>query len=233
MIKAVLFDLDGTLLPMDQDRFTAAYFRALCAFLAPRGYAPDRITASLKRGIAAMLGNDGHETNECAFWRAFTDCYGGDVCRKDFDDFYATAFEELKSVCGFDAAAKAVVAELKAQGYTLVLASNPVFPVCAHKSRMRWAGLDASDFALITAYENSHYCKPRSGYYAEIAHFLNCAPDECIMVGNDTGDDMPAERLGMKVFLLPKMLINNSGADISVYPQGDLADLPSFIKTIK
>ena len=26
MVKAVLFDLDGTLLPMDQDEFTKGYF---------------------------------------------------------------------------------------------------------------------------------------------------------------------------------------------------------------
>ena len=27
MIKTILFDLDGTLLPMDQDVFTKSYFR--------------------------------------------------------------------------------------------------------------------------------------------------------------------------------------------------------------
>ena len=35
MIKAILFDLDGTLLPMDQDTFIKAYFGLLAKKLAP------------------------------------------------------------------------------------------------------------------------------------------------------------------------------------------------------
>ena len=42
-IKAIFFDLDGTLLPMDQDVFIKAYFGALAKKLAPRGYAPDAL----------------------------------------------------------------------------------------------------------------------------------------------------------------------------------------------
>ena len=34
-IKAILFDLDGTLLPMDQDAFTRAYFKELAGVIAP------------------------------------------------------------------------------------------------------------------------------------------------------------------------------------------------------
>ena len=40
MIKTVLFDLDGTLLPMDQDNFVKAYFKNLAIKLAPHGYDP-------------------------------------------------------------------------------------------------------------------------------------------------------------------------------------------------
>ena len=36
-IKAVLFDLDGTLLPMDQDHFVKTYFQLLAQKLAPFG----------------------------------------------------------------------------------------------------------------------------------------------------------------------------------------------------
>lgn len=39
-MKAVLFDLDGTLLPMDQDQFTGAYFKGIAAHLVPCGYDP-------------------------------------------------------------------------------------------------------------------------------------------------------------------------------------------------
>ena len=39
-IKVVLFDLDGTLLPMDQDVFVKTYFKGIAAKLAPYGYEP-------------------------------------------------------------------------------------------------------------------------------------------------------------------------------------------------
>ena len=35
MIKAILFDLDGTLLLSDSDEFTKAYFAELTKYLAP------------------------------------------------------------------------------------------------------------------------------------------------------------------------------------------------------
>ena len=34
-IKAILFDLDGTLLPMDQNVFTKDYFGRLAAWMGP------------------------------------------------------------------------------------------------------------------------------------------------------------------------------------------------------
>jgi FMN phosphatase YigB (HAD superfamily) len=37
-LKAVLFDLDGTLLPMDMDKFIKTYFGGLAKRMAPFGY---------------------------------------------------------------------------------------------------------------------------------------------------------------------------------------------------
>ena len=39
-IQAVLFDLDGTLLPMDLEVFTKAYFGSLAAKMAPGVMSP-------------------------------------------------------------------------------------------------------------------------------------------------------------------------------------------------
>ena len=36
--QAILFDLDGTLLPMDLDQFTEGYFHLLAQTAAPYGY---------------------------------------------------------------------------------------------------------------------------------------------------------------------------------------------------
>ena len=47
MVQAVLFDLDGTLLPMVQEEFIKGYFGALCRRFAPKGYEPKRMIDTL------------------------------------------------------------------------------------------------------------------------------------------------------------------------------------------
>ncbi|MBO4954530.1 MAG: HAD family hydrolase, partial [Clostridia bacterium] len=76
MIKTVLFDLDGTLLPMDQDVFIGAYFKGLATFLAPHGYDPKALIDAVWAGTKAMIKNDGTKTNEKAFWQVFTSIFG-------------------------------------------------------------------------------------------------------------------------------------------------------------
>lgn len=53
------------------------------------------------------------------------------------------------------------------------------------------------------------------------------------MVGNDVGEDMIAQTLGMKVFLLTDCLINKEDTDISVYPHGSFDELLAYIDTLK
>ena len=52
------------------------------------------------------------------------------------------------------------------------------------------------------------------------------------MVGNDVSEDMVAEKLGMKVFLITDCLLNKNGEDISHYPQGNFEDLLKFIENL-
>lgn len=235
MIKTVLFDLDGTLLPMDADVFTKAYFSALSKKLAPRGYEPKSVVKSVLAGVEAMLRNDGSKTNEQAFWSVFADIFGqsslGD--RPIFDDFYRNEFNGVKDVCGFDPDAGRAVGELKSRGYRLVLASNPIFPVEAHINRLRWAGVDETSFEYITSYSNSHYCKPNPAYYTEIAQAIGCAPQDCIMIGNDISDDMSAQKAGMKVFLLPACLINTTDKHVQDFPNGSLAELVEYVAGVQ
>ncbi|MDD5919413.1 MAG: hypothetical protein PUD73_10075 [bacterium] len=62
-VTAILFDLDGTLLPMDQNEFIHAYFSALAKKVAPLGFAQEPFLASMWKGTGAMLKNDGARTN--------------------------------------------------------------------------------------------------------------------------------------------------------------------------
>ena len=231
-IKAVLFDLDGTLLPMDQDTFIKAYLGGMAKKLAPHGYNPDELVKAVYAGMKAMTTNDGSNTNEVAFWNAFTGLLGEKV-KEDmpiFDDFYRNEFQEVKNICGFLPEAVQTVRKLKEMGYRVALATTPMFPSIATESRIRWAGLELDDFEIFTTYEDYHFCKPNLNYYRELIEKMGLQPEECLMVGNDVGEDMITEELGMKVFLLPADLINKVGKDISQYPQGDLTDLLKFIE---
>ncbi|MBQ7355265.1 MAG: HAD family hydrolase [Clostridia bacterium] len=228
----VLFDLDGTLLPMDQDLFTKHYFKGLCVKMAPYGYDPDGLIAAIWSGTKAMIMNDGSRTGEAAFWDRFASLLGEDVRERepDFADFYANEFQAVQKTCGFNPEAGRIVRDLKAAGYRVVLATNPLFPAIATESRVRWAGLDPADFELVTTYDNSSFCKPNPAYYQEILDKIGATAEECIMVGNDVKEDMvAASKLGMRTFLLTDCLLNNDELDTSGYPQGGFAELRAYL----
>ena len=233
-ITTILFDLDGTLLPMDQDVFIKKYFGLLAQKLAPFGYDPEKLIQAVWAGTKAMVMNNGKVTNKEAFWIT-CDATLGCEASKDADihmEFYRNEFNQVQEVCGFEPMAAQIVHSLKDRGYRVVLATNPLFPAIATQNRIRWAGLQRSDFEYITTYENSHYCKPNPDYYREILEQLHLQPEECMMVGNAVGEDMVTQQLGMKVFLLTDCLINKQNADISQYPNGSFPELASFLNTL-
>ncbi len=233
-IKTILFDLDGTLLPMDQDVFVKSYFSRLALRLEPHGYEKNGLINAIWAGTEAMVKNDGSKNNEAAFWEFFASLYGEDSKKDEpkFDEFYRTDFQAIKGDCGFNEEASKLICKLKKQGFKLVLATNPIFPAVATQSRARWAGLDIDDFELYTTYENSSYCKPNPKYYKEICSKLDLDPNECLMVGNDVSEDMIAASLGMKVFLLTDCLINKNNEDIAIYPHGSFNELEEYIDSI-
>lgn len=234
-MKTILFDLDGTLLPMDQDTFVRAYFGLLAKKMAPLGYEPGKMMEAVYAGIGAMTKNDGTATNEMVFWRAFCGIFGERARKEEphFDAFYRDEFQQVKDACGFDGRAARLIDRLKAKGYRLVLATNPLFPAVATQSRIRWAGMNVEDFAWVTTYENASFCKPNLKYYEEIMARLKLDPAQCLMVGNDVGEDMIAGKLGMKTFLLTDCLINRAGEDIEKYPHGSFEELERYIDSLE
>ena len=233
-IKAVLFDLDGTLLPMDQDLFVKTYIGGLIKTLAPRGYAPEDVGLAIKKSTEAMFKNDGTKTNEQVFWDNFTDVLGDSVRDEEvaLDEFYATDFQKLKSYCGYASESLEIVKMLKRSSIRTVLATNPLFPRVATQSRMNWAGLSTDDFEFYTTYEDNRYCKPNPKYYESILERLGLSGEECLMVGNDALEDMIAEKVGMNLFLLTDNLINTNNLDLTKYKKGGFSDLKNYLEEI-
>lgn len=230
-IKAVLFDLDGTLVPMDQDVFVGDYFKRISTKLAPYGYEPKQFVDTIWKGTYAMIKNNSDRCNEEIFWDYAKTVYGEKILADKplFDEFYEQEFDKVKAVCGFNPQAAETVRKLKEMGYKVALATNPIFPERATRWRIGWAGLTPDDFEFYTTYENINSCKPNLAYYIECAARIGCKPEECLMVGNDVGDDMVAESIGIKVFLLTDCLINKTDEDITKYPNGSFNELMEYI----
>ena len=233
MIKNVFYDLDGTLLPMDMDVFVKTYFKELAIKMAAHGYDPAKLPDAVWAGTGAMVANDGTKTNEEAFWECFSKlCDVKDGDKDLFEEFYRVEFDAAKDVCGYNEKVPTLIKEVKKLGLTQTLATNPLFPEIATRKRMSWAGLDAKDFTTFTTYENCHYCKPNTKYYEELLDKLHMRADETVMIGNDVDEDMVAENIGMKVFLVTDCLLNKHNKDISKYPNGNFDDALNYIKSL-
>lgn len=202
-IGAVLFDLDDTLLENNVDRFLKSYFGLLTphmAHLVP----PEKFISALIHATHAMVQNrDFAITNRQAFIDDFFPRIGrtAEEMMPLFDDFYVVQFGKLRSLTRPNPSARAAIQTALDTGCDVVIATNPVFPETAIRQRMEWAGVSDFPFKLITSYEVMHATKPNPRYYREILEYIGRSPDECIMVGDDWGNDIePAMKAGLQVF---------------------------------
>ena len=209
MLKAILFDLDGTLLTMNEDEFTKGYFGLLCKKAAPLGYDVEKLMGVIWTGTKAMIKNGGDKTNEEVFWEEFEKVYGMDKLKDKevFDEFYVTDFKKTKAFCGDNDYAKNIVSYARERGLKVILSSNPLFPRTGMTTRMKFVGLEESDFDYITSYENSHYAKPNPKYYEEVLEKNNLRADEVIYFCNSEKEDvLPASACGIKSYLVGNVI---------------------------
>lgn len=231
MIDTILFDLDGTLLPMDQEHFMEVYFGELARTCAKFGFAPKPLTEAVWAGTKAMVQNDGNITCEQRFWDTFAGIMGEEVLalKPELERFYEEEFHNAKVATGENPLAADLIRLLREKGYTLVLASNPLFPHRAYRTRLGWIGLAPENFDHITCYERAHYCKPNPAYYREILADIQKQPKQCMMIGNDVKEDGCAADCGIDVYLVTDCLIPDEAQASIPFSSGSFRQLHEML----
>ncbi|MEY8561995.1 HAD family hydrolase [Eggerthellaceae bacterium 3-80] len=229
--RAICFDLDGTLLPMDLDEFMNAYFSLLGECVAQYGVSWDDFVLGMKAGIQAMATHTDGRTNEEVFWEHYFSFVDPGACNwpEVLGDFYEHDFGKLGDMVVPNPAAASAVATLAEKGYPLILATMPMFPRRAVEWRLRWAGVDPEQFVYITTFDNSTSAKPHTSYYQGVLDKLaGASGEDVLMVGNNTVEDLAFCKLGADAFLVTDNLIDPVGFDLASVRHGSLADFAAW-----
>ena len=208
MIRAVLFDLDDTLLRLNLTAFIARYVAGAARLLGEAArVSPAALGLPYVRSFLAIDSQDRQDslTNEQLFNQTFFSACGiplDDPAIRDLVDYY-----EHEMVPGFSGGvvgarpvegARRAIDAAWSSGLTCALATNPTFSLECDRARMGWADVSEGDFALVSTYSNSTRCKPSVRYYQEFANQLGVRLEECLMVGNDARRDIVRPDCGLR-----------------------------------
>lgn len=232
--RAVFFDLDGTLLPMELEDFLGSYFKAITQFVDAHELDADSFSAGLKAGIGAMASHDDERTNYDVYWEEFfrrADPHAADW-NELLTGFYEHDFGEVGADVVPDPNAARAIRTLTDKGYPLVLATMPMFPLRAVQWRLSWAGVDPRDFSRLTSYENSTSVKPKRAYCAENMAACGLKGSEVLMVGNNTVEDLSFLKLGADAFLVTDHLLDPVGYDLATVKHGSMADFADWVESL-
>ena len=234
MLKAVFFDLDGTLLPLKEMKFARLYFKTLYKKVSFLGIKKLSLYKALYKGALGVINNNGEQTNEKLFWDIVTNYLGKDILNHMdlLNDYYLNEYKKCLKASKKRPESKKIVEFCKVLGLKTVLSTNPVFPKAAVINRMDYVLLNENDFDYITTYDNSRFCKPNPNYFKEILNDLNLKPEEVIVIGNNEVEDgLCAKKAGITSYLIDgKYLITkNKKKDIEI----PIIKLHDVIKTIK
>ncbi len=208
MIKAVLLDLDDTLLHIDIDNFTKSYMQSLGAFAAQRHpmLTSEKVQTALVSAVRATVRNiDPAQTNASIVSAALATAIDMPPAAIDtlMADFYGESYAQLGNTAQPVEGAVSLIEHLLEIGVRVVIATNPLFPRAALLGRLAWAGidLDKTPVALLTSVDIMHFTKPNPHYYEEILARIGVEAEDALMVGDDIKNDMmPAASAGLSTY---------------------------------
>ncbi len=230
-VTTVLLDLDDTLITVSMRQFVPAYLDALGQALS-RFAPPSQVAAVVLRATQAMQANtDPDVSNYDAFYSAFLPLLKVeyDEIQPVIDRFYREEYPKLRHYVTPRPQARKLAAHLTGNGYQVVIATHPIFPLTAIRQRMDWGGVLDFPYALITSMETAHFSKPNPAYYQEILDRLDVLPAQALMVGDDPQNDIaPARQLGLETWRI------TNGRSPIVFPVADHhGTLAEFYERVK
>jgi FMN phosphatase YigB (HAD superfamily) len=247
LLKAVLFDLDNTLIRFDEREFFEAYIPRISTVFSDM-MPPETLITKLLLSTQMLVNNNGQMSNAEYFMSSFSEGYEGyrEEIWERFIRFDETEFDEFRSLVSVIPGVREVFTKLRGKGVKLVIASNPIWPKVVQMKRLSWAGLGDWNFELVTSIENMSYCKPHIEYYLEVCKKINEKPGGCLMVGNDPVNDLVVAKIGMKTFLVTdssefdgsELELSKSIRDDTVVEliapdfKGLLSDVPDAVETL-
>jgi FMN phosphatase YigB (HAD superfamily) len=228
----LLFDLDDTLLDTNMDVFIPAYFQALSSHFADHVPSTAMLSALMTSTNLIYKSQNPMRTLRDVFDGNFYQQLG--VSRDEMaglvESFYDEVFPTLSVHTRQKADAVPLIEWALSSGYRVAIATDPLFPCKATLHRVRWAGLEPECFELISTVENFHFSKTYPAYYAEVLGRMGWRDGPILMVGNDVNRDMiPAQRLGLKTYLIDGESASGSGLEAG---RGKLADLRPWLESI-
>jgi FMN phosphatase YigB (HAD superfamily) len=200
MIRAVLLDLDETLIANPDGAFADALVQLADDALAPR-LGVSTLRPALRRMMQRLTAERTQITNNLhLIYETFTESTQQpvDLVREALQTFYTQDYPALARWISPVNSAQTLIDCLIHQQIAVVIATNPVYPPAAIQQRIAWGGLDASRAALITDASMMHFAKPDPAYYAEIIARLGVEPDEALVIGDHpTNDIAAAQQVGL------------------------------------
>ena len=235
MKKAILFDLDATLIQFDQKAFEHEYFKRVTKRIAKLGYSPEPFMAQLNKAVKEMYKNDGTRTNEQVFTECLKEIYSDsdfEIINQSFTDFYNNNYDGMEEISTPSPEIKQIIKWCKQNFEYVLLTTNPFFPRFAVQQRFNWtkSGLKLEDFDLVTTYEYSHFSKPNPKYFDEVLSKFNITPADCIMVGNNELEDyFTAKTMGMDAYLVGNYVMPYNEAP----SHPEIVQFSNLIETLK
>ncbi|PJF42244.1 MAG: hypothetical protein CUN55_10290, partial [Phototrophicales bacterium] len=206
MIKAVLLDLDETLLKNPPSQFVKTYVSKLVYYL--QQHFPHIESAvfldSIYQSTKSTIENqDALRFNADVFYDEITT--QTNLTRSDItpiiQNFLQEIYPTFRDLTQVIPTAKPLVEWLLAHNYAVAIATNPLFPHQATIQRVQWAGIHVDKVWFISSLDNTHFTKPHAAYYEEILSRLGFEPDEAIMIGDDWENDIvPAANAGLNTY---------------------------------